>query len=151
MFSTWTTKWSKDSWTTESCAYRFVTILKVVKSILKSILNLFTGLKLSYDSLPQRLKPCFLYFGMYPEDFAIPVKRLIKLWVAEGLIQPPNTGILNVPEVEDIAEEYLNELVMVAKRSDGGVKSSRIYYLLLDICISESKSDKDLEFALSKF
>ncbi|XLS56741.1 hypothetical protein HN51_068032, partial [Arachis hypogaea] len=67
------------------------------------------------------------------------------------LIQPPNTGILNVPEVEDIAEEYLNELVMVAKRSDGGVKSSRIYYLLLDICISESKSDKDLEFALSKF
>ncbi|XLT57513.1 hypothetical protein HN873_050117 [Arachis hypogaea] len=62
-----------------------------------------------------------------------------------------NTGILNAPEVEDIAKEYLNELVMVAKRSDGGVKSCRIHDLLLDICISESKADKDLEFELSKF
>ncbi|KAL4390650.1 hypothetical protein AHAS_Ahas03G0166300 [Arachis hypogaea] len=48
---------------------------------------------------------------MFPEDYAIPVKRLILLWTAEGLIQPPKTGILDEPEVEDIAEEYLNELV----------------------------------------
>ncbi|XP_057756610.1 disease resistance protein RPP13-like [Arachis stenosperma] len=96
-------------------------------------------LKLGYDSLPQRLKTCFLYFGIYPEDYAIPVKRLKQLWIAEGLIQAPKTGILDAPELEDIAEEYLNELVdrslvLVAKRrSDGGVKSCRIHDLLLDL------------------
>ncbi|RYR60222.1 hypothetical protein Ahy_A04g017292 [Arachis hypogaea] len=87
---------------------------------------------------------------MFPEDYAIPVKRLILLWTAEGLIQPPKTGILDEPEVEDIAEEHLNELVdrslvMVAKRrSDRGVKSCRIHDLLLDLCISESRAEKGI-------
>ncbi|KAL4301163.1 hypothetical protein AHAS_Ahas17G0273400 [Arachis hypogaea] len=113
-------------------------------------------LKLSYNSLPHRLKPCFLYFGMFPEDYAIPVKRLILLWTVEGLIQPPKTGILDAPEVEDIAEEYLNELVdrslvMVAKRrSDGGVKSCRIHDPLLDLCISESRAENGIDICTVK-
>ncbi|XLR54805.1 hypothetical protein HN51_023062 [Arachis hypogaea] len=117
------------------------------------ILLKITVESLSYNSLPHRLKTCFLYFGMFPEDYAIPVKRLILLWTAEGLIEPPKTGILDALEVEDIAEEYLNELVdcslvMVAKRSDGGVKSCRIHDLLLDLCISESRAEKGIERSL---
>ncbi|XP_052116817.1 putative inactive disease susceptibility protein LOV1 isoform X2 [Arachis duranensis] len=113
-------------------------------------------LKLSYDSLPQRLKTCFLYFGIYPEDYAIPVKRLVQLWIAEGFIQPPEIGISDGLEVEDIGEEYLNELVdrslvMVAKRrSDGGIKSCRIHDLLLDLCISENRAEKDIVFCTEK-
>ena len=34
-------------------------------------------LALSYNHLPRRLKPCFLYFGIYPEDFEIPMTQLI--------------------------------------------------------------------------
>ena len=30
-------------------------------------------LALSYNHLSQHLKPCFLYFGIYPKDFEIPV------------------------------------------------------------------------------
>ncbi|XP_052116701.1 disease resistance protein RPP13-like [Arachis duranensis] len=68
------------------------------------------------------------------------VTKVLKL----GLIQAPKTGILDAPELEDIAEEYLNELVMVAKRrSDGGVKSCRIHDLLLDLCISEIRAEKE--------
>ncbi|MED6122041.1 hypothetical protein PIB30_035962 [Stylosanthes scabra] len=58
-----------------------------------------------YDNLPTRLKPCFLYLGMYPEDFKIPVRPLLQKWVAEGFIQ--QTGMRYA---EDVAEDYLYEL-----------------------------------------
>ncbi|KAL2959374.1 hypothetical protein AAZX31_18G263600 [Glycine max] len=108
-------------------------------------------LKLSYNFLPGRLKPCFLYFGIYPEDYEISARQLIQYWIAEGFIQPQKTGIADTTEPEDVADFYLDELVdrslvQVAKRrSDGGVKTCRIHDLLRDLCISESKSDKFLE------
>ncbi|MED6150645.1 hypothetical protein PIB30_074412 [Stylosanthes scabra] len=63
-------------------------------------------LKLSHDSLPTRLKPCFLYLGMYPEDFEIRVRPLLQKWVVEGFIQQTGTRY-----AEDDAEDYLYELV----------------------------------------
>ncbi|KAL4615654.1 hypothetical protein ACB092_07G142200 [Castanea dentata] len=103
-------------------------------------------LALSYNHLPRRLKPCFLYFGIYPEDFEIPVRQLIQLWIAEGFIR--NIGNRNI---EDVAEDYLEELInrsliqVAAKRLDGGVKTCRIHDLLRDLCISESSEEKCLE------
>ncbi|KHN13835.1 Disease resistance protein RPP13 [Glycine soja] len=108
-------------------------------------------LKLSYNNLPGRLKPCFLYFGIYPEDYEISARKLIQYWIAEGFIQPQKTGIADTTELEDVADFYLDELVdrslvQVAKRrSDGGVKTCRIHDILRDLCLSESKSDKFLE------
>jgi hypothetical protein len=103
-------------------------------------------LALAYTLLPWRLKPCFLYFGVYPEGFEIPVRLLMHLWVAEGFIQ--HTGH-RVPE--DVAEQYLDELInrgliqVASRRTDGGVKTCRIHYLLRDLCISESAEAKFLE------
>ena len=45
-------------------------------------------LKLSYEGLPEKLKPYFLYLGIYPKDYEIPMKELIQLWMAEGFIKP---------------------------------------------------------------
>ncbi|XLS84616.1 hypothetical protein HN51_034782, partial [Arachis hypogaea] len=103
-------------------------------------------LKLSYDNLPTRLKPCFLYFGIYPEDFEIGVRSLLQKWVAEGFIQ--QTGTRNA---EDVAEDYLYELIdgslVQASRVNfnGDVKACRIHDLLRDLCISESKEDNLFE------
>ncbi|KAF3951133.1 hypothetical protein CMV_023186 [Castanea mollissima] len=103
-------------------------------------------LALSYNHLPRRLKPCFLYFGIYPEDFEIPVRQLIRLWIAEGFIR--QIGNRNI---EDVAEDYLEELIdwsliqAATKRLDGGVKTCRIHDLLRDLCISESAEEKFLE------
>lgn len=41
----------------------------------------------SYHDLPYRLKLCFLYFGILPEDYIIGCKRLVRLWIAEGFIE----------------------------------------------------------------
>ncbi|QHN99682.1 putative disease resistance RPP13-like protein 3 isoform X1 [Arachis ipaensis] len=103
-------------------------------------------LKLSYDNLPTKLKPCFLYFGIYPEDFEIPVRSLLQKWVAEGFIR--QTGTRNA---EDVAEDYLYELIdrslVQASRVNvnGDVKACRVHDLLRDLCISESKEDKLFE------
>nr|XP_023921043.1 disease resistance protein RPP13-like [Quercus suber] len=103
-------------------------------------------LALSYNHLSQHLKPCFLYFGIYPKNFEIPVMQLIRLWIAEGFIQ--QTGTRNM---EDVAEDYLEELIdqsliqIATKRLDGGVKTCRIHDLLRHLCISVSAEEKFLE------
>ncbi|MED6182969.1 hypothetical protein PIB30_033571 [Stylosanthes scabra] len=106
-------------------------------------------LKLSYDNLPTRLKPCFLYLGMYPEDFEIRVRPLLQKWVAEGFIQQTGTRY-----AEDVAEDYLYELIdrslVQASRVNvnGDVKACRIHDLLRDLCISEGKEDKLFEVCI---
>uniref|UniRef100_A0A127ZNN5 NBS-LRR disease-resistance protein scn3r1 [Glycine max] n=1 Tax=Cajanus cajan TaxID=3821 RepID=A0A127ZNN5_CAJCA len=100
-------------------------------------------LKLSYDNLPRRLKPCFLFLGIFPEDFEIPVRPLLQRWVAEGFIQETGNR-----DPDDVAEDYLYELIdrslvqVAAMKTSGGVKTCHIHDLLRDLCISESKEDK---------
>ncbi|XP_059629502.1 disease resistance protein RPM1-like [Cornus florida] len=60
----------------------------------------------SYLDLPYHLKPCFLYFGILPEDYSIRHGRLIRLWIAEGFVKEDRGKTL-----EEIAEENLKELI----------------------------------------
>lgn len=98
-------------------------------------------LALSYNHLPQHLKSCFLYFGAFPEDFEIDVRKLLWLWVAEGFIKPAT---------ENIAEEYLIDLVerslviVARKRLDGGIKVCRVHDLLHDLCFKKAKEENFL-------
>ncbi|RWR76928.1 putative disease resistance protein [Cinnamomum micranthum f. kanehirae] len=97
-------------------------------------------LSLSYYDLPHYLKPCFLYLGLFPEDYEIKSKDLIRLWVAEGFIQQRGSEIM-----EDVAEDYLEELIgrsmiQVARmRSNGSVSTCRIHDLLHDLSKSEAR------------
>ncbi|KAJ4977249.1 hypothetical protein NE237_002355 [Protea cynaroides] len=103
-------------------------------------------LALSYTNLPYYLQSCFLYFGLFPEDYEISCSKLIQLWVAEGFIQQRGDET-----IKDIAEEYLKDLIQrsliqaTSRRSNGGVQTCRIHDLLRDFAISESKKDKLLE------
>ncbi|KAL9230044.1 hypothetical protein vseg_005438 [Gypsophila vaccaria] len=63
----------------------------------------------NYFDLPFYLKPCFLYFGLFPKGQPIERMRLIRLWVAEGFIIVQETRGGLTPE--DIAEDYMNELI----------------------------------------
>ncbi|KAL0417221.1 UNVERIFIED_CONTAM: putative late blight resistance proteinR1A-10, partial [Sesamum latifolium] len=99
---------------------------------------------LSYDKLPYHLRPCFLYLGMFPEDFEIPVRELIRMWIAEGFIQEKYGDNL-----EETAENYLEDLinrnlVRVDKtRPDGRVKTCRIHDILRDFCIKEAGNQRE--------
>lgn len=93
-------------------------------------------LELSYNHLPNRLKPCFLYFGVSKEDVIIHVKELIRTWILLGFIYKDE----NTSE-EGVAKEYLTELinrslVIVTRRgSDGRPKVCIIHDLLRDLCL----------------
>ncbi|KAJ4845653.1 hypothetical protein Tsubulata_027425 [Turnera subulata] len=56
-------------------------------------------LLLSYNDLPYRLKHCFLYFCLFPEDYEIERERLARLWMAEGFIE--NVRGLTPEEIAD--------------------------------------------------
>ncbi|XP_058185898.1 putative disease resistance protein RGA1 [Rhododendron vialii] len=64
-------------------------------------------LELSYNHLPLHLKGCFLYIGAHPEDYEIPIRELIWLWIVEGFIQQSEGG----KSLEDVAEDYLIGLI----------------------------------------
>ncbi|XP_059438808.1 disease resistance protein RPM1-like [Corylus avellana] len=96
-------------------------------------------LSLSYHDLPSYLKSCYLYFGMFPEDYSITGARLLWLWVAEGFIKGKKGKAL-----EDVAEEYLMELIHrnLVQVSFGELdyeidKKYRIHDLLHEIILSK--------------
>ncbi|XP_059638543.1 putative disease resistance RPP13-like protein 3 [Cornus florida] len=102
-------------------------------------------LALSYNHLPQHLKPCFLYFGAFPEDYEIPVRQLISLGVAEGFIRQNEQKSL-----EEVAGDYLMDLIdrsltiVSKKRSDGGIKACRVHDLLRELCLRKAREDNFL-------
>ncbi|CAL5400727.1 unnamed protein product [Camellia sinensis] len=101
-------------------------------------------LALSFTDLPYHLKLCFLYLGLFREDFEIDADRLIRLWVAEGFIQQAEGKTL-----EETAADYLNELIdrnliQVAERNWMRIKRCRVHDLLRDFAIEKSKELKFL-------
>ncbi|XP_022846865.1 putative late blight resistance protein homolog R1A-10 [Olea europaea var. sylvestris] len=104
-------------------------------------------LKLSYIHLPDHLKPCFLYLSAFQEDEEIPVRKLLLLWIVEGFIEKREQKTL-----EDVAEEYLMELVnrsllqVSERRSDNGVKVCTLHDLVLDMCSKMVGEDENFLF-----
>nr|XP_004247879.1 disease resistance protein RPP13-like [Solanum lycopersicum] len=99
-------------------------------------------LALSYNDLPIALRPCFLYFGLFPEDHEIRAFDLINMWIAEKLIVV-NSG--NTREAESKAEDFLNDLVSrnliqaAKRRYDGRISTCRIHDLLHSLCVELGK------------
>ncbi|KAK4427893.1 putative late blight resistance proteinR1B-8 [Sesamum alatum] len=80
-------------------------------------------LSLSYNHLPNHLKPCFLYMGAFPEDYEIRSSKLINLLVAEGFVRP-----ISNKSLEETAKMHLKALVdrsliFVHQRGTNGIQA----------------------------
>ncbi|WMV23549.1 hypothetical protein MTR67_016934 [Solanum verrucosum] len=101
-------------------------------------------LGLSYHHLPNRLKPCFLSMGDFPEDFQVDTRRLIKLWIAEGFIRTSENG----KSLEEVAMDYLEDLIsrnLIQARKrifNGEIKACAMHDLLRELCLIESEMTK---------
>ncbi|OWM85197.1 hypothetical protein CDL15_Pgr027984 [Punica granatum] len=108
-------------------------------------------LALSYEDLPYHLKPCFLYFANFPEDVAIPARKLVHMWIAEGFFPSTASGGKGERTIEDVAEHSLNELVnrgLVQARvskSTGKIKTCHLHDLMRDLCILKAKEENFLD------
>ncbi|XP_042462167.1 disease resistance protein Pik-2-like [Zingiber officinale] len=106
------------------------------------LLKIHQILVLSYNDLPYHLKPCFLFLGTFPEDFEIHRKRLMRRWIAEGIV----SGEGGLP-AEKVAERYFNQLVnrslvQPSQFDDSGtVKSCRVHDMMLDVILSISSKE----------
>ncbi|XP_019170717.1 PREDICTED: putative late blight resistance protein homolog R1A-10 [Ipomoea nil] len=100
------------------------------------------ALTFSYNQLPQPLKVCFLYFGVFPKRSAIKVKQLIRLWTVEGFVKP-----LEHEGLENQAYEYLQELIdrslilIDTRSSDGKVKTCRMHSALHSFWVREAQKE----------
>lgn len=63
-------------------------------------------LNLSYINLPNYLKTCLLYLGIYPTGYTIRKDDLVKQWVAEVF-----ASSMHGQDAEHVAKGYFNELV----------------------------------------
>ncbi|XP_008244610.1 PREDICTED: disease resistance protein RPM1-like [Prunus mume] len=108
-------------------------LLEPVKSIL-----LF-----SFDDLPYPLKHCFLYCSLFPEDYLIRRKRLIRLWIAEGFVEDVKGATS-----EEVAESYLMELIfrsmlhVVWRNASGRPKACKMHDLMRELALSKSEKEK---------
>ncbi|CAA0816260.1 Disease resistance RPP13-like protein 4 [Striga hermonthica] len=108
-------------------------------------------LELSYDRMCDELRDCFLYLGVFREDYEIPAWTLTRLWISEGFVRPRQGQSL-----EERANENLNDLidrniVIVDKlKSNGGVKTCRIHDTVHDFCRAVSKEKEHLFQVLRK-
>lgn len=98
----------------------------------------------SYNDLRAQcnLKCCFLYFGIFPEDYTIQRERLIRLWIAEGFVKKERNQ-----SAEEVAERNLNDLVdrhlvSVCKRDiDGRIRSCQVPNLVREFIISKAEEE----------
>ncbi|KAF4350741.1 hypothetical protein F8388_000771 [Cannabis sativa] len=98
--------------------------------------RIFQILSLSYHDLPYHLKPCFLYFGIFPEDYLIEKNKLCRLWISEGFVQARESKT-----AEEEAEGYINELVerslVCFEILHGTVKGCKVHDLMHEFIISK--------------
>ncbi|PHT26472.1 hypothetical protein CQW23_33919 [Capsicum baccatum] len=101
-------------------------------------------LRLSYNHLTSDLKTCLLHFGIFPEDSEIPVKRLVRSWMAEGFLKLEN-------DLEGEAGKCLQELVdrclvLICKKTRDGTKfrSCKVHDLIDDLCVTELQRENIL-------
>ncbi|KAL7179046.1 hypothetical protein ACSBR1_042420 [Camellia fascicularis] len=102
-----------------------------------------TVLALSYHDLPYQLKPCFLYFGHFPEDYRMNAERLYHLWIGDGIIVDDDR--VGDETIMDVAKRYLGALAqrcMVQVEVDEytqRINYCSIHDLMLELCLSKAK------------
>uniref|UniRef100_A0ACD5VAF6 Uncharacterized protein n=1 Tax=Avena sativa TaxID=4498 RepID=A0ACD5VAF6_AVESA len=107
-----------------------------------SVEEMLRILAFSYYDLPSHLKTCFLYLGMFPEDYKIIKDKLIWMWIAESFIQCEKEK----NSLFEIGESYFNELVnrnMILPVYDDEVKvvACKVHDMVLDLIASLSNED----------
>ena len=93
--------------------------------------------------LPPHLRQCLSYFGLFPKDSETSARRLVALWVAEGLIKP--SGIEQEPP-DLVARKILEELIslnlvqVVERRPNGKEKTCSFPSALRDLWLRSNAS-----------
>ncbi|XP_047095640.1 disease resistance protein Pik-2-like [Lolium rigidum] len=103
-----------------------------------------TILMRSYDGLPYYLKSCFLYMPIFPEDYLVRRKRLVRRWSAEGYSRE-----VHGKTADEVSDSYFMELIsrsmfLPSQQSLHGIEgigSCQVHDLIREIGISKSMEE----------
>ncbi|XP_027171899.1 putative disease resistance RPP13-like protein 3 [Coffea eugenioides] len=99
-------------------------------------------LELSYADLSPKLKFCFSYLGLFPEDHVISVRKLIRMWVTEGIIQKRDAKNLEETAAYDVEQLCSRNMVQVAETTvDERIRSCRVHDLLRELAIRKAEDE----------
>uniref|UniRef100_A0ACD6AE83 Uncharacterized protein n=1 Tax=Avena sativa TaxID=4498 RepID=A0ACD6AE83_AVESA len=101
-----------------------------------------------YDYLPYHLKSCILYLPIFPEDYKVRRKRLIRRWTAEGYSNK---------STDKTADSYFMELIrrsmilpcQLSIHAIEGIDLCQVNDIISQIAISKSR-EENLVFKLEK-
>ncbi|MCE0481185.1 hypothetical protein HAX54_038684 [Datura stramonium] len=98
-------------------------------------------IQLSYDHLPDHLKPCLIYLASYPRDKHTLISDLTDLWSAEGLVE--QTGM------EVYVDELISSSLVIVSNERGSYLSCQIHDLVYDFCLEKARKEKLFDFISS--
>ncbi|KAL7114928.1 hypothetical protein ACP275_04G151700 [Erythranthe tilingii] len=81
----------------------------------------------SYNYLPQRLKACFLFLGVFYQNYEIPFSKLVNLWSVEQFLQPDSSTTFKDYAVRCLEELVCRCVVLVGQMRSVSDTSSSIY------------------------
>ncbi|KAL0421770.1 UNVERIFIED_CONTAM: ToMV resistant protein Tm-2 netted virescent [Sesamum latifolium] len=100
-------------------------------------------LMLSYNHLPQHLKACFLYMGVFPHDYEIPTSKLVNLWCTEGFLESNSAKSLEDFAIECLGDLVSRSVVLVRQQSSSGrVKTCRAHSVFWHLCVRVAGKQK---------
>jgi disease resistance protein RPM1 len=99
-------------------------------------------LKVSLEDLPYELENCFLHCALFPEDYELRRRRLIKHWITSGFVNEKENNTQ-----EEVAEGYLNDLInrsllqVVVKNEFGRVKKCRLHDVIHHLALKKAETE----------
>ncbi|XXG50950.1 hypothetical protein AAC387_Pa02g4838 [Persea americana] len=106
--------------------------------------GILPALLLSYYSLPLHLRRCFSFCSVFPKDHGIKKDKLVKLWMANGIIKSEQA---KKDDIEEIGEMYFDDLLTrslfqdAVKDNDGNMVRCKMHDLVHDLAKFVSSGD----------
>jgi disease resistance protein RPM1 len=91
------------------------------------------------EDLPYELKNCFLHCAIFPEDYGLRRRRLIRHWITSGFIKEKENKTL-----EQVAEGYLIDIVnrsllqVVEKNESGRLKCCQMHDVIRHFALDKA-------------
>ncbi|KAH0657446.1 hypothetical protein KY289_026194 [Solanum tuberosum] len=109
--------------------------------ILKNKVEVMKVIEISFDHLPDHLKPCLLHFASYPKDNATEIYELKAVWVAEVFVEK-----MEMKSMEEVVKIYLDDLIssslVICFNEIGEDPTCQVHDLVHDFCLIKARKEK---------
>ncbi|KAH0660379.1 hypothetical protein KY289_029127 [Solanum tuberosum] len=116
--------------------------------IFKNEVEVMKVIEISYDHLPDHLKPCLLHFASNRKDNATAIYELKIVWGAEGFVEKTD-----MKSMEEVVKIYVDDLIssslVICFNEIGDSPKCQIHDLVHDFCLIKAREEKFFDWISS--